>query len=85
MLDLKLFLMYTRVFRFRLIWTIILAVVTQVFLYTMLVHYFEESIVSFLNEYADHLLWAAGMALGAFVIFEYVRNQRAGAAATGVK
>lgn len=40
MLDLKLYLMYTRVFRTRLIFTIILAVVFQVFLYTMGVHYF---------------------------------------------
>jgi hypothetical protein len=39
MLDIKLFLMYRRVFRPRLIWTIISAVVIQVFLYTVLVHY----------------------------------------------
>jgi uncharacterized protein len=39
MLDIKLYLMYTRVFRPRLIFTIIGSVVTQVFLYTMLVHY----------------------------------------------
>lgn len=39
MLDIKLYLMYTRVFRPRLILTIILAVVTQVFVYTLLVHY----------------------------------------------
>lgn len=40
MLDLKLYLMYTRVFRPRLIFTIIASVVIQVFVYTMLVHYF---------------------------------------------
>jgi uncharacterized protein len=40
MLDLKLYLMYTRVFRTRLIFTIISSVVTQVFVYTMLIHYF---------------------------------------------
>ena len=39
MLDLKLYLMYTRVFRPRLIFTIILSVVVQVFIYTMIVHY----------------------------------------------
>jgi hypothetical protein len=31
--------MYTRVFRPRLIWTIISAVVVQVFIYTAIVHY----------------------------------------------
>jgi uncharacterized membrane protein YraQ (UPF0718 family) len=39
MLDMKLYLMYTRVFRPRLIFTIIGCVVTQVFLYTLAVHY----------------------------------------------
>ena len=39
MLDLKLALMYTRVFRPRLILTIILSVVIQVFIYTTLIHY----------------------------------------------
>jgi hypothetical protein len=38
MLDIKLFLMYTRVFRFRLIWTIVLAVVVQVFLWSLVAH-----------------------------------------------
>jgi hypothetical protein len=41
-MDLKLFLMYTRVFRFRLIWTIIPVVAVQVFLYTLAVHYATE-------------------------------------------
>jgi uncharacterized protein len=40
MLDLKLVLMYTRVFRTRLILTIITAVVVQVFVYALIVHYF---------------------------------------------
>jgi uncharacterized membrane protein YraQ (UPF0718 family) len=40
MLDLKLYLMYTRVFRTRLIFTIITSVVSQVFAYTMLIHYY---------------------------------------------
>jgi uncharacterized membrane protein YraQ (UPF0718 family) len=39
MLDIKLYLMYTSVFRPRLIFTIISAVVGQVFLYTLAVHY----------------------------------------------
>ncbi len=39
MLDLKLILMYTRVFRSRLILTVILCVVIQVFIYTMILHY----------------------------------------------
>jgi uncharacterized membrane protein YraQ (UPF0718 family) len=38
MLDLKLLLMYTRVFRARLIFTIVPCVVVQVLLYTVLVH-----------------------------------------------
>lgn len=42
MLDLKLYLMYTRVFRTRLIFTIITSVVIQVFTYTMIVHYFPD-------------------------------------------
>jgi uncharacterized membrane protein YraQ (UPF0718 family) len=39
MLDMKLYLMYTRVFRPRLIWTIISCVVVQVFVYAMVVHW----------------------------------------------
>jgi uncharacterized membrane protein YraQ (UPF0718 family) len=39
MLDLKLYMMYTRVFRPRLIWTIISCVVVQVLVYSMLVHF----------------------------------------------
>ena len=39
MLDMKLYLMYTRVFRSRLIFTIIGCVCSQVFLYTLAVHY----------------------------------------------
>ena len=47
MLDVKLYLMYTRVFRPRLIFTIIGAVVGQVFLYTLCVHYALPLILSF--------------------------------------
>lgn len=39
MLDFKLYLMYTRVFRPRLIWTIIPCVVAQVFIYSLIVHF----------------------------------------------
>ncbi len=39
MLDLKLYFMYTRVFRPRLIWTIFIASAVQVFLYTVAFHY----------------------------------------------
>jgi uncharacterized membrane protein YraQ (UPF0718 family) len=39
MMDIKLYILYTRVFRPRLIWTIIPAVVVQVFIACVLVHY----------------------------------------------
>jgi hypothetical protein len=43
MLDFKLYMMYTRVFRPRLIWTIIAAVIVQVLLYSLLVHFLWET------------------------------------------
>jgi uncharacterized membrane protein YraQ (UPF0718 family) len=43
MLDLKLYLMYTRVFRQKLIWNIIAAVVVQVFVYSLLFHFVWEN------------------------------------------
>lgn len=43
MMDFKLFLMYQRVFRPRLIWTIIPCVVVQVLLYSLVFHYFWET------------------------------------------
>ena len=43
MLDLKLFMMFTRVFRFRLIWTIIITLVVSVFLYSLVAYYAWES------------------------------------------
>lgn len=46
MLDMKLYLMYTRVFRPRLIFTIIGCVVSQVFLYTLAVHYIWPLVVA---------------------------------------
>jgi uncharacterized membrane protein YraQ (UPF0718 family) len=42
MLDFKLYFMYTRVFRPRLIWTIIISVVIQVFVYSVITHYVWE-------------------------------------------
>jgi len=50
MLDLKLYVMYTRVYRPRLIFTIITAVVVQIFVYSMLVHEFEPAISKFFDE-----------------------------------
>jgi len=43
MMDLKLYLMYTRVFRPRLIWTIIPCVVLQVLAYALLIHFVWET------------------------------------------
>jgi uncharacterized membrane protein YraQ (UPF0718 family) len=42
MLDLKLYMMYTRVFRPRLMWAIFSAVAVQVFIYSLIFHYFWE-------------------------------------------
>jgi uncharacterized membrane protein YraQ (UPF0718 family) len=42
MMDCKLYLMYTRIFRPRLIWTIILTMAVQVFVYSYLVHLLWE-------------------------------------------
>ena len=51
MLDLKLFMMFTRVFRFRLIWTIVIALIVQVFFWSMLTYYgWETGLVERLNE-----------------------------------
>jgi uncharacterized protein len=45
MLDLKLYFMYTRVFRPRLIWTIFTASAVQVFIYSVAFHYFWQYIL----------------------------------------
>ncbi|MEI7685487.1 MAG: permease [Planctomycetota bacterium] len=47
MFDLKLYIMYTRVFRPKLIFTIIGCVVVQVFVLSMAAHYFEPQISKF--------------------------------------
>jgi len=46
MLDLKLYFMYTRVFRPRLIWTIFTASAVQVFIYTVIVHFLWQHFAS---------------------------------------
>lgn len=46
MLDIKLYLMYTTMFRPRLIWTIIGCVVAQVFVYSVIVHYFWGAVAA---------------------------------------
>ncbi|MFO0865118.1 MAG: permease [Gemmataceae bacterium] len=47
MLDLKLYVMYTRVYRPKLIFTIITAVAVQIFLYSLVIHQFEPAISAF--------------------------------------
>ena len=54
MMDLKLYMMYTRVFRPRLIWTIIAAVVIQVFVYMLLLHYFWEDAYNFFQQFGGN-------------------------------
>jgi uncharacterized membrane protein YraQ (UPF0718 family) len=44
MLDFKLIFMYTRIFRPRLMWTIIVCVVVQVFVYALITHYLWETL-----------------------------------------
>lgn len=39
MLDFKLYMMFTRVFRLRLMWTIIPCVVIQVYIYSLILHW----------------------------------------------
>jgi uncharacterized membrane protein YraQ (UPF0718 family) len=43
MLDFKLYMMYTRIFRLRLIWTIITSVAVQVLIYSLCVHFVWET------------------------------------------
>jgi uncharacterized membrane protein YraQ (UPF0718 family) len=49
MLDFKLYMMYLQVFRPRLIWTIILCVVLQVFVYSSLTHIVWENYPRWMN------------------------------------
>ena len=43
MLDLKLYMMYTRVFKKRLIWTIIVSLIVTIFTLSLFVHYLDKS------------------------------------------
>jgi hypothetical protein len=56
MLDLKLFFMYTRVFRPRLMWTIIACVAVQVFVYCLVVHVLWETLAP---RYWNMTFWEA--------------------------
>jgi uncharacterized membrane protein YraQ (UPF0718 family) len=49
MLDFKLYMMYLRVFRPRLIWTIITSVVVQVLIYALIVHFIWEDVLPYLR------------------------------------
>jgi uncharacterized membrane protein YraQ (UPF0718 family) len=51
MLDLKLILMYMRVFRPRLIWTIILCLIVQILVYSYIVHLVWVNGISFLPDW----------------------------------
>lgn len=55
MLDFKLYAMYTRVFRPRLIWTVVSCVVVQVFVYALLTNAIWE------NYHAQILSWLGGL------------------------
>jgi uncharacterized membrane protein YraQ (UPF0718 family) len=60
MLDIKLYLMYTRVFRTRLIFTIMVTVVAQVFLYSLAVHFFWGTVLEHLCEWFPFIANLAG-------------------------
>jgi uncharacterized membrane protein YraQ (UPF0718 family) len=53
MLDLKLYLMYTRVFRHKLIWTIIPAVVVLVLVLSLTAHYLSPLVMDFIRQPAS--------------------------------
>jgi uncharacterized membrane protein YraQ (UPF0718 family) len=59
MLDFKLYMMYTRVFSQRLIWTIISCVAIQVFVYSVIIHYVG---VAWLSSYGESAvrIWVEG-------------------------
>jgi uncharacterized membrane protein YraQ (UPF0718 family) len=50
MLDLKLYMMFTRVFRARLIWVIVVSLVIQVYCFSLLIHYFTDDIIYWARE-----------------------------------
>jgi hypothetical protein len=53
MLDLKLYLMYTRVFRHKLIWTIIPAVVVLVLVLSLTAHYLSPLVMDLIRQPAS--------------------------------
>jgi uncharacterized membrane protein YraQ (UPF0718 family) len=55
MLDFKLYFMYTRIFRPRLIATIYVAILTQIFVYSLGVHFFWEKVIVPASEEAMQL------------------------------
>ncbi|MBM4069315.1 MAG: permease [Planctomycetes bacterium] len=62
MMDLKLFFMYTRVFRQKLIWTIIVAVVIQVFAYCLILNYLEVPVTQHGQALQENWDWIMGLA-----------------------
>ena len=61
MLDFKLIMMYTRIFRPRLMWTIITCVVLQVFVYSYITHLVWENLV--LSWWGWVLFWMAALSV----------------------
>jgi uncharacterized membrane protein YraQ (UPF0718 family) len=57
MLDFKLYAMYTRVFRPRLIWTVVTCVVVQVFVYSLLTHLIWENYHTQITSWLGELGW----------------------------
>jgi uncharacterized membrane protein YraQ (UPF0718 family) len=46
MLDIKLFILFTRVFRYRVIWTIVISVIVQTFVYCLALHYILPTLIA---------------------------------------
>jgi uncharacterized membrane protein YraQ (UPF0718 family) len=61
MLDFKLYMMYTRVFRPRLIWTIIVSVVIQVYIYSIITHVIWETYGPSLREWFGRSVNSVGL------------------------
>jgi uncharacterized membrane protein YraQ (UPF0718 family) len=77
MLDFKLLMMFTRVFRLRLILTIVTALLVQVFAYSMFVHYFESQVLEFLEWVKEHAFVPAVVLvglIGAETAYQYYRH-----------
>jgi uncharacterized membrane protein YraQ (UPF0718 family) len=77
MLDFKLLMMFTRVFRWRLILTIVIALLVQVFTYSMFVHYFESQVIEFLDWVQDNAYVPAAvlvLLIAAETVYQYYRH-----------